>query len=334
MCYQLTQGMLCTYMCVFKLACQYDTGSGVVIKEMDDLTCGEPARSISPFATQLYWSEARNLFRGDCVHMGAGQYMSFSEPLDPLHWPDCSSFGEVAPGEAGGPQTYEADYTLQFYQDLECREEYQVSTYGERPTSRFTFKLYRGAQHCYDMVDVTPRGNVSSRDLGFDMLNFRFVCGNVNGNGNGIMIEAYDGPKCTGRVSAPQTWAETFYPMNYPDTIGLVRGNQCTRWGRFRVKMEAPFGPRHLPDCEEWACTTGACAGGTVRDADDKRGQIYDAQIRSSGGSPEDKRSLESFNPRATSGSAEPRGSLRHAAVAAMGATVAAWAGAGARQGV
>lgn len=291
-CYEITTGMLCFFRCIVKLTCQYDTGSGVLINEMEDLSCKGAPKNTKPFAQDLYWMQAQNLFEGGCEPDGTGYYVRFEKPLDREHWPDCGRYGAVAPGEDASAQLFEATYTLQFYSDLECAEEYVVDAYSDRPTSRFSWKLYRGVQYCYDMVDATPRSNLSARPTNFDILNWRMVCGNLDSIGNGIMIQGYVGPKCTGGSTGAESWMNVFFPMNYPALIRFLQGG-CTLWGKYRVKFDRALDPMHFPDCYDWACRRGACAGGRIRDAADKTGSVYSGDIKTSGGDPADARSLD-----------------------------------------
>jgi len=323
-CYDLTQGYQCTYRCIVKLACQYDTGSGVIIREMDDQDCTGLGKNVRPFAPHLYWLQAKGIFEGECVSDGAGKYLQFFSKLGAGTYPDCSSMGDLQPGADAGALMYETSYNLQFYGDTSCDAPYQVSTYSDRPTSAFEFKLYRGAMHCYDMNDATPRGNSTARDINYNMTNWRFVCGNTDMVGNGIMIEGYTTPKCTGRTSGAQQWKDVFYPMNFPDTMELLQG-KCVRWGLYSAKFDRRLDPAHYPDCKSWSCKDPKmpCTGGRVTDPSSTVGTMYRGEIRTSGGDP--AWPLSSSNR--TGVSPAPRRSAPSAAAAAV---VAVFAGAAA----
>lgn len=283
-CYQLTAGMLCNMLCVYQLACQYDIRSGVTASLMADSTCSGTPQQVVPFASQLYWLQAESFFRGGCVSDGNNKYLRFSSATAyPAQWPDCSSYGQVEPGAVGGPTSYAASYTMQFYADSSCNQAYQVTASSSRPTSTFTFKQFRGAQYCYDMVDATDRSNLTARNVDYSMLNWRFVCGNVDQVGNGIMIQAYSDPRCSGRATQAQNWEVVFYPMNFPTVQGLLNG-RCTRFGAETVKFDRALDAMDYPDCSSAACSQGLCTGGRVQSPTDTSGTLYMGPLRSSGG--------------------------------------------------
>jgi len=285
LCYDLTQGYQCSYRCVFKLDCAYDTGSGVIIRVMSSTSCSGDGTSNRPFASHLYWLQAKALFQGSCTSDGSGKYIKFAAPLP--DYPDCSTTGDVEPGADDALLKYEATYTLQFYKDTSCKTKYEVTTYSDRQTSTFEFNLWRGAQYCYDMDDITARDNSSSRVVDYSMLNWRFVCGNIDSVGNGIMIEGFEDEPCTGRSTGTQRWKDVFYPMNFPDTSDLLEG-KCVRWGKYSAKFNSAWNTDHYPNCQSWSCSDPslACTGGRVTDPNSDVGTIYSGSITSSGGNP------------------------------------------------
>lgn len=294
-CYELTKGLHCGFRCHIRLRCEFDTHSGIMVDEMDDDSCQQSAvKSTGGFAMtpHLYWLEARGLFRGDCVSDGNGKFVRFENPAIAYeHFPNCEQYGAVMPGVDATAYLFTSIYTLQFYADLACQEPYVVDTYSDRPTSAYEWRLYRGAQYCYDMVDATPRPNGTPVSAEFDILNWQMACGNQDLYGNGIMVAGFSDPKCGGRSTQAQKWKDVFYPMNFPGTMDLLRG-RCTIWGKYRVKFDRAFDTFHYPDCESWSCKDGPCSGGRVRDSSDRTGQVYDGSIRTSGGDPADARSL------------------------------------------
>jgi len=289
-CYELTMGMLCPFRCTVNLGCQFDTGSGVIVDRFSSgSSCqGSALGSPEPFASHLYWLEAEMLFLGGCVSAGNGDsdgYLKFQSPLTPGFFPNCSRFGAVMPGADPTAFLYESLYTLQFYRDLSCQEPYVWDRFSDRPTSRFIWRLYRGAQYCYDMVDATPRPEGTPKSTEFDINNWRMGCGNQDSKGPGTEIKQYVGPKCTSGETSPMQWKDVFYPMNFPGLMDLL-GGKCVLWGKYRVKFDRPFSKEDYPDCSDYACKEGFCSGGRIRAEDDVRGEVYSGSIRTSGADP------------------------------------------------
>lgn len=290
-CYELMSGYLCNFRCTVRLSCQFESGSGILAEYVPPGGCTGAAVTSVPFAEQLYWLEAKGLFEGQCMPDGKGMYMKFRSAVDPNYIPNCERFGEVMPGENLNDYLYEAMYTLQFYKDLSCKENYTVDAFSDRPTSAFSWRYYRGRQYCYDMVDATPRAATSPVTTEFDFRNWRMLCGNADSTGNGIMIQGYQQEKCGGTETQTAAWQDVFYPMNYDGLTGLLAG-RCTLWGKYRVKFDRPLDPIHYPDCKQFACKQGACNGGRMRAENDTSGQMYTGEIRTSGADPAQVQSL------------------------------------------
>ncbi|CAE8679737.1 unnamed protein product [Polarella glacialis] len=263
-CYEITAGLACNFRCFVKMGCDYGTGSGVTFSIYDGSSCVGTPTSVLDMASGLTWLEAVDFFGGNCTTEGPGltTYMQFNKPVP--SWPNCSVFGAASGAEAG----YEANYVMQFYSDRDCIEKYQLSTFSTLTESRFKFWLHRGAQYCYDYIDDTPTApNVSARArVGKNYMNFRMVCGNTDGLGNGIMLAPYMEPGCKGATGDPKMWRDQFYPMNKIAVTSLF-GGECIRWGQFWVKMDSAWDSRHYPNCKAYACKTGYCSGGKISQA-------------------------------------------------------------------
>ncbi|CAE8642507.1 unnamed protein product [Polarella glacialis] len=190
-CYDITAGPYCNFRCHVRMACDYGTGSGLKFHFYDSGDCTGAASSSMDMAPDLTWMEAVSFFNGSgCAPQGVADTVSYLRFLSPVtSYPNCSAFGAVGGAEAA----YETSYEMQFYSDIKCANEYQLTTFSTLTESSFKFWLHRGSQYCYDYVDSTPKtGNVSVRDrVGKNMMNFRLVCGNPDGLGNGIMILPY-----------------------------------------------------------------------------------------------------------------------------------------------
>jgi len=263
-CYHVMTGFACQFTCFMRMRCQYGSGSGVVLEDMSDNTCTGEANGRRPLASDWTWLKAKGFFDGSCTQLDVSTWMRFVNPLGSQGYPDCESEGAVATVGETSPNAFQADYVLQFYRDGACTDEYAPTTYSTQTSSRFRWRVHRGVQHCYDYVDETPQSNSStSRLIPQSIYNFNLVCGNTDMTGNGIRIKRNDGRVCSGRASALEDWRAVFYPMNFPTASQLFRG-QCVRWGTYFVKFDKAFEQAHYPDCTNWACASGFCAGGRV----------------------------------------------------------------------
>lgn len=286
-CYELTTGYLCPYRCIYKFGCDYDTGSGVIVRKEAELSCDSRTADVRPFAPQLYWPEVGSLFTGSCVRDGQGNYLQFSQPLESSQYPNCSLQGEVEPGTGSGPDQYIASYNLTFYEDMKCQIEYNVTTKKERTSSLLQFKKFRGGASCFDQVDLTPGGERADENK-----NWGFICGNLDMVGNGLLIQQFKNPKCTTLVDT-LSWKNVYYSMNFPDTMRLLNGH-CVRWGMFSAKFDRPWNETHYPHCQSYSCRDGPCTGGRIKDPNNTIGSQFGGSIRTSGADPAHPRSTSS----------------------------------------
>jgi len=228
-------------------------------------------------AEHLTWVDAEGLFSARCTLMyedprgRSSLWMKFShmfqQGLVPVDggYPNCSSYRDVGEGEDLPDEAkYQAEYTLQFYEDNECLFEYQVDGNGASPDySRFQWKIQRGAEYCYDFRDSTERYNFTARHQDKEILNFKLECGNEDFVGNGIMIRRHSADTCLGGTMQPQTWRLTFAPMNFPNVKKMFDG-ECVRWNMHFVKFDRAWDETHYPNCKDYSCTGGSCAGDRI----------------------------------------------------------------------
>mmetsp|Transcript_50485 Transcript_50485/g.117219 ORF Transcript_50485/g.117219 Transcript_50485/m.117219 type:complete len:374 (+) Transcript_50485:89-1210(+) len=266
-CFEIMAGFACEIRCNIKLKCEYGSGSGVIVEDLVEPTCRGAVKTVRPLASYWTWKQASNFFTGHCVPDIMGTYLKFDFPMGTSAFPNCSAQGAVATGDDGpNPNAYQEEYVMQFYTDSQCTEEYTVSTFSTQTSSRFRWKVYRGAEFCYDYIDETPRNDsvVLSRPVKQSIPNFRLVCGNdAEFLGNGIQIRRYSGEVCSGAAAAVEDWRTVFDPMNFPHVTDFFRG-KCVRWATYYVKFDKAWETRLYPDCSNWACSNGYCSGGRL----------------------------------------------------------------------
>eukprot|EP00435_Cladocopium_sp_Y103_P036934 s1998_g9.t1 len=178
-----------------------------------------------PLAKHLTWQGALNFFNGQCTPTGDGKYMSFNKPVD--SHPDCSAQGAVDVGE-GADVAYEERYYMQFYNDNGCQNPNQMAeislrmqrTQGTFQYNKYQWRVYRGSQHCLDYVDASERAaNFTAAVINSDINNFKLMCGNMDGLGNGVLVRQHQGSVCSGISQDAVYWrdlnhgstAEAFY---------------------------------------------------------------------------------------------------------------------------
>jgi len=276
-CFSIAVGLGCaTDTCHVKMECEYNSGSGIVLQAYSSSPCQGQVPEATPnsrmsLLPHLTWLEAKGLMMGNCTKTNDdGRYMRFTSALhvdEADLFPDCSSQGAVADGEAGSAQAYVSNYYMQFYSDRSCTPgtELQITTFSTVTSNRFKFNIYRGAQHCMDYEDATIRdASFTSAVVNSNKVNFKMLCGNDDtGLGNGIMIRQHNGAVCTGTTQTPLTWASAFYPMNKFHMEDLFNA-RCVKWGAYFVSMDRPWDTLHYPNCEQYACKSGYCSGGRV----------------------------------------------------------------------
>merc|ERR1712012_965626 len=123
----------------------------------------------------------------------------FDVALNKREFPNCSAQGAVASGDGPSANSFQGNYILQFYTDPLCKKEFEVSTFSVQTASRFLWRVYRGAEFCYDYIDQTPRNSsvVLSRQVARNVVNFKLVCGNSDMSGNDIRIQRFQGKVCS-----------------------------------------------------------------------------------------------------------------------------------------
>eukprot|EP00933_Yihiella_yeosuensis_P006820 TRINITY_DN111630_c0_g1_i1.p1 TRINITY_DN111630_c0_g1~~TRINITY_DN111630_c0_g1_i1.p1 ORF type:complete len:406 (-),score=57.33 TRINITY_DN111630_c0_g1_i1:79-1221(-) len=263
-CYNVNAGLHCNFRCNLKMACDYGTGSGITLEEYSNPSCLGTGQNKRSFAQHLNWQQGKAFLQGACTPEGPGKttYLKFNKPIET--YPDCSSYGAAAAASGALEVSYEGSYYMQFYIDNLCTQEFVPNPKSPQTYSRMQWKIQRGAKHCFDYLDATPRGNNSARDLGVGTKNFKMICGNSDGWGNGIMTRKFQGAACTGTGTNPEEWAATFYQMNKLAIKDLFKA-KCVKWGSLWVKMHKPWKTTHFPDCESFACKTGFCSGGRLQ---------------------------------------------------------------------
>ncbi|CAE7460995.1 unnamed protein product [Symbiodinium natans] len=261
-CYDVNVGMHCQFRCNVKLTCEYATGSGIMLEEYGDTTCsGSPTSSVA-LARHLTWLGAVSWFQGACTPDGNGMYMKFNKPV--TSYPDCKAQGAVDVGE-GADVAYEARYFLQFYSDASCTSEFQVNEFSSFQYNRFQWRVYRGSQHCLDYVDASTRpSNWTAAVINPNVMNFKLMCGNMDGLGNGILVRRHNGNICSGTSADAEYWRDVFYPMNLYLVQDFFNG-ECVEWGSMFVKFDKPWNTMHYPDCSQFACKSGYCSGGRLQ---------------------------------------------------------------------
>lgn len=257
-CYDVSVGLNCGFRCNLKLTCEYATGSGVVLEEYPLANCEGTMMSRIPLAKHLTWQGALNFFNGQCAPTGDGKYMSFNKPVD--SHPDCSAQGAVDVGE-GADVAYEERYYMQFYNDNGCRNPYQVTSTSTFQYNKYQWRVYRGSQHCLDYVDASERDpNFTAAVINSDVNNFKLMCGNMDGLGNGVLVRRHQGSVCSGISQDAVYWRDLFFPMNLYMLQDFFNG-ECVAWGNMFVKFDKPWNSLHYPDCSQNACKSGYCSG-------------------------------------------------------------------------
>jgi len=269
-CYEVTVGLGCALgQCAIKLTCDYATGSGIVLEEYADSACASAVIRTSPMALHLTWLEALSFLSGEsCTQFGSKYFKFAGEDIGGVggipYIPDCSAQGAVDASDLGTSASYEETYYMTLYSDPLCEYVYEIPEYGVVQSNRWSFKVHRGVQHCLDYNDATDRGdNSSSTVINQDINNFQFVCGNLDGLGNGVMIRRYSGQACSGSVGDSEYWRDVWEPINVADLRKLLNA-ECVNIGSSEAyKMDKPWLPAHYPNCETYACSTGYCSGGS-----------------------------------------------------------------------
>jgi len=246
-----------------KLSCEYATGSGIIVEDYGtDTTCQSTMPTTKPLASHLTWLGAVDWFNGVCTSDGNGKWMKFNKPV--TDYPDCSAQGAVDIGE-GANVAYEERYFMQFYTDRDCTSQYQATAFSAFQYNRFEWRVYRGSQHCLDYVDASARpDNWTAAVINQDVKNFKLMCGNMDGLGNGILVRRHSGPVCSGGSSDSQYWRDVFYPMNLYGVEDFFAG-ECVEWSSMFVKFDKPWDSLHYPDCSQFACKSGYCSGGRLQ---------------------------------------------------------------------
>mmetsp|Transcript_110948 Transcript_110948/g.155770 ORF Transcript_110948/g.155770 Transcript_110948/m.155770 type:complete len:368 (+) Transcript_110948:99-1202(+) len=261
-CYDLNVGLHCQFRCYLKLSCEYATGSGIFLEEYPDTSCSGTVTNSMAMARHLTWMGAVSWFQGACTSDGNGKYMQFNKPV--TSYPDCSAQGAVDIGE-GADVAYEARYYMQFYSDSSCTTEFQVNEFSSFQYNRFQWRVYRGSQHCLDYVDATTRpSNWTAAVINADVLNFKLMCGNMDGLGNGILVRRHNGNVCSGTSADSEYWRDVFFPMNLFLLQDFFNG-ECVEWGSMWVKFDKKWDTMHYPDCSQFACRSGYCSGGRLQ---------------------------------------------------------------------
>lgn len=268
-CYDITSGFACSFGCNLRLECKYGSGSGVYAESMVEKSCVGQVANEWPLARDWTWLQVYAFFEGKCTPDADGtSFLRFQQPLGQGNYPNCSKEGNVATSTGESPDTFQAQYRLQFYNDKQCIQEYIPDELSTQTTSRYNWRVYRGTQYCYDSVDETPQNpNVSVRSVRDTNTNFMLICRNEDMISNGIMIQRYAGTPCTGRSDTPQTWRSVFYPMNFARVTDMFQG-KCVQWSTFYVRFDRPWVPNQLPNCQDYACKTGNCEGGRIPTGD------------------------------------------------------------------
>jgi hypothetical protein len=221
------------------------------------------------------WLKANGFFNGQCTplfkwpfpngqNLNTPTFLKFDRPWGKVNYPNCSIQGSVAAGSDENPDAFQGHYYLQLYTDNLCTEEYVPTSVSLQTASRFHWRIHRGAEFCYDSVDVTPRNpNITLRAARKNLMNFRLLCRNTDQIGNGVMMEKFQGRACVGRADTPKTWRTAFTPMNFPALTKLLQG-KCVRWKTLYAKFDRAWASGHFPDCADYACKEGLCAGGRI----------------------------------------------------------------------
>jgi len=258
-CYDLTLGMGCDFTCTAKLV--YATGSGIEVQEMPDSTCIGAYTIKRPLAPLSTWPVMYQFFNGECVSDGRNKFMKMSTPLPANGYPNCSRYSALDSQYAGDP--FDSSYNFQLYTDRGCTQAYQVRSDSTVMASRYTWKRHRGPKFCYDVVDATVMNpNVTFQRGNQDIMNINLICSNPSTYDNGITVEYFTGTACSGTVSRTDGWMRAFQPMNFEHIRDMYSG-QCVKWGLLWGKFDTAWDPAQHPDCREYACTKGACIGGT-----------------------------------------------------------------------
>lgn len=263
-CYDVSVGMNCNFRCNLKLTCEYASGSGVMLEDYTGQNCEGTMNSRVPLASHLTWLGALDFFNGACTPTGDGQYMAFNKPVD--KYPDCSAQGAVDIGE-GANVAYESRYYMQFYTDNGCTDPYEVSSTSTFQFNKYQWRVYRGSQHCLDYVDASERAsNFTASIIDSDVLNFKLMCGNLDGLGNGVMVRRHRGSVCSGISEDAEYWRDVFSPMNLYGLQDFFNG-ECVAWNNMFVKFDKAWNSLHYPDCSANACKSGYCSGGRLQQA-------------------------------------------------------------------
>ncbi|CAJ1348021.1 unnamed protein product [Effrenium voratum] len=230
-------------------------------------------------ARHLTWLGAVDLFNGQCTPTGDGAVLKFCPEV--ASYPDCSAQGAVDIGE-GLDIAYEARYEMQrlgavrFYTDKSCQDPYQVvalqtlaarqkNSRGTFQYNKYQWRVYRGSQHCLDYRDATRFATSKPEQvINQDVLNFKLMCGNMDGLGNGILVRQHSGSVCSGTAGTSEYWRDVFYPMNLYGVQDFFSA-ECVPWGNMFVKFDMPWSSLHYPDCSQYACKSGYCSGGRLQ---------------------------------------------------------------------
>jgi len=268
-CYEVTVGLGCALgQCAIKLTCDYATGSGVVLEEYADSTCSRRMMRSSPMATHLTWLQAYGFLSGaSCTQFGS-KYFKFAGPdrggAGGLPYiPDCSAQGAVDASDLGTSGSYEETYHMTLYSDPHCEHIYEIPEFGTVQSNRWSFKVHRGVQHCLDFNDATERGEETSSVINQDINNFQFVCGNLDGLGNGVMMRRYTGMACSGLVGESEYWRDVWEPINVVMLRQLLNAECVNIGSSLAYKMDKQWNAAHYPNCETYACQSGYCSGGS-----------------------------------------------------------------------
>lgn len=262
-CYDVSVGLSCSFRCNLKLTCEYASGSGVMLEEYTQANCEGSMSSKVPLAKHLTWLGVLDFFNGACTPDGNGKFIKFNKPVD--RYPDCSAQGAVDVGE-GADVAYGERYYMQFYNDKSCTDSYQVTSSSTFQYNKFQWRVYRGSEHCLDYVDASERSaNFTAAVINQDVLNFKLMCGNNDGLGNGVMVRRHVGSVCSGASAAPAYWRDVFFPMNLYMLQDFFNG-ECVAWRNMFVKFDKKWNTQHYPDCSQNACKSGYCSGGRLQE--------------------------------------------------------------------